>query len=69
MSIWKAVVAFFFKRKQLFALIAEIKETISAIKTVQEDESVGGKTVTKEELLVVLGEVEDILEAVRKLLL
>ena len=68
-TVWKVIVAFFFKRKKLFTLTREVKEVISSLHDAHDEESENGKKITKTELVNILDEAQDVLVAVKELLL
>ncbi len=67
MGIWKIIVLLIVKRRTLFGLVRETGDVITAIRNIRDEESAGGKDITKEEMLKTLCEVEDVLVKLKEL--
>jgi len=67
MGFWAILVLLFKKRKAIFGLVRETGDVITAIRNIRDEESAGGKDITKEEMLKTLCEVEDVLTKLKEL--
>jgi len=62
------IFSLFTKMKSIIALVNEVQDVMEAVGDAKKKESAGGKDITKEEIVKVLSEVEDVLTKIKEIL-